>query len=96
MILLQGDAKSGLKAPRAKTLPARYRPLIGLMVLLSGQLAANEGIDFFEKNIRPVLATRCYACHSARVPVAQGGLYADTKDGLLRGGNVGKQLVKLD
>ena len=60
MSLLQGDAKSGPKAPRASTLSVRYRPLIGLMVLFSGHVAADEGIDFFEKNIRPVLATRCY------------------------------------
>src|SRR5687768_12083802 len=61
--------------------------------ITSPQLSADEGTDFFEKHIRPVLATQCYACHSAKAPVAQGGLYADTKDGLLRGGKSGVPAV---
>jgi len=51
--------------------------------------AADEGADFFESHIRPVLAARCYACHSAKAPEAQGGFYADTKDGVRRGGKSG-------
>ncbi|HYO80373.1 MAG TPA: PSD1 and planctomycete cytochrome C domain-containing protein [Bryobacteraceae bacterium] len=52
-------------------------------------LAADEGTDYFEKHIRPVLATRCYGCHSSKLKAAQGDFYADTKDGLLRGGKSG-------
>lgn len=52
-------------------------------------LAADEGIDFFEKNIRPVLATRCYGCHNSKLKPAQGDFYADTKDGMMRGGKSG-------
>jgi cytochrome c553 len=66
---------------------------IGSILLPAAQLTADEGMDFFENNIRPVLATRCYACHNAKLPEAQGGFYADTKDGLLRGGKSGVPAV---
>ena len=53
----------------------------------------DDGTDYFEQNIRPVLATRCYSCHSAKLKVAQGELYADSKQGLLRGGKSGVPAV---
>jgi cytochrome c553 len=50
---------------------------------------ADEGTDYFENNIRPVLASKCYPCHSAKLKSPQGGFYADSKEGLLRGGKSG-------
>ncbi|MBC7928115.1 MAG: PSD1 domain-containing protein [Bryobacteraceae bacterium] len=64
--------------------------LVGFSPLL---LRADEATDFFEKKIRPVLATRCYACHSAKGAAAQGDLYVDTREGLLRGGKSGAPAV---
>jgi hypothetical protein len=55
-----------------------------------------EGIDFFEKKIRPVLAERCYGCHSARAAKVKGGLLLDTRGGLLKGGIGGPVLVPGD
>jgi hypothetical protein len=43
--------------------------------------------DFFESRIRPVLATRCYACHASTLAAPKGGLALDTKAGVLKGGN---------
>ena len=48
-----------------------------------------EGLDYFEKNIRPVLVDRCYSCHSASAPKVKGGLRLDTRDGLRKGGDTG-------
>ena len=48
-------------------------------------------IEFFEKNIRPVLAAECYECHSSTK--RKGGLALDTRDGLLKGGESGPALV---
>ena len=48
---------------------------------------------FFESKIRPTLANRCYACHSAQAKQAQGGLRLDTREGLRRGGNSGTAVV---
>ena len=67
---------------------------VGLTLLLVAPLAAaGDGIEFFEKQIRPVLAARCYACHSARSKPVQGGLYLDSKEGMLRGGKSGAPAV---
>ena len=51
-----------------------------------------EGIEFFEKKIRPVLAKNCYSCHAGSVQ-ARGGLRTDTRVGLLIGGQTGPAVV---
>jgi hypothetical protein len=51
--------------------------------------ADGEGVQFFETKIRPVLATRCFACHSSQAPKVQGGLLLDSQAGVLKGGNSG-------
>jgi hypothetical protein len=48
-----------------------------------------DGIDFFEKNIRPLLAGECYGCHSSKLAKPMGGLLLDSKAGMLRGGGSG-------
>jgi cytochrome c553 len=54
---------------------------------------ADEGTDYFETHIRPVLAASCYSCHSAKLKSPRGGLYTDSKEGLLRGGKSGVPAV---
>jgi hypothetical protein len=49
---------------------------------------SKEGLDFFEKKIRPVLAKNCYVCHSGGIQ-ARGGLRLDTRAGVLIGGQSG-------
>jgi len=49
----------------------------------------NTEIDYFEKKIRPVLASHCYACHSKSAAAPQGGLLLDSTQGIRRGGNSG-------
>lgn len=39
--------------------------ILALAILPSSFAAADEGTDFFEAKIRPVLVEHCYACHSA-------------------------------
>jgi Protein of unknown function (DUF1549)/Planctomycete cytochrome C len=51
--------------------------------------AALDGIAFFEKNVRPLLADRCYGCHSSKLDKPMGGLLLDSRAGLLRGGKSG-------
>lgn len=48
-----------------------------------------EQLNFFEKNIRPVLVEHCYKCHSAESDKVKGGLTLDTKQGSLLGGESG-------
>ena len=69
--------------------------VIGTALLFAGLSAAQGtegGEEFFEKNIRPVLATRCYICHAADAPQVQGGLLLDSKQGVLTGGNSGPSI----
>ncbi len=52
-----------------------------------------DQLQFFEKKIRPALAEHCYKCHSAQAEKLKGGLYVDSKDGLLKGGTSGPSIV---
>ena len=52
-----------------------------------------DGVEFFEKRIRPVLAERCYKCHSAASEKIKGGLVLDTREGLLKGGDTRPAIV---
>jgi len=47
---------------------------------------------FFEKNVRPVLAERCYDCHSSKT-AASGGLQLDSRDTILQGGKTGPAVI---
>jgi cytochrome c553 len=50
-------------------------------------------LEFFEKNIRPVLADKCYKCHSAQSEKVKGGLLLDTREGIRQGGDSGHAVV---
>ena len=52
-----------------------------------------EGIAYFEKNIRPLLAANCYGCHSSKLASPMSGLLLDSKAGMLRGGKTGVPAV---
>ena len=52
-----------------------------------------KSIAFFESKIRPVLADKCYQCHSTQAEKLKGKFFADTRDGLRRGGESGKPAV---
>src|SRR6266516_1875874 len=52
-----------------------------------------EGIEFFEKRIRPVLTEKCYKCHSASAEKIKGGLLLDSREGMLKGGESGKPAI---
>ncbi|HZE95716.1 MAG TPA: PSD1 and planctomycete cytochrome C domain-containing protein, partial [Planctomycetota bacterium] len=54
------------------------------------------GIEFFEQRIRPVLVERCYSCHSATAEKLKGNLRLDTRDGSLKGGDLGPSVVPGD
>jgi cytochrome c553 len=51
------------------------------------------GLEFFEKKVRPVLAERCYECHSHQAKKLKANLYLDSRDGMLQGGDTGVAIV---
>ncbi|HEY2574451.1 MAG TPA: DUF1549 domain-containing protein, partial [Verrucomicrobiaceae bacterium] len=55
-----------------------------------------DDLAFFEKNIRPVLAEKCYKCHSAESEKVKGGLVLDTREGIRKGGETGPAVVPGD
>ena len=69
---------------------------IALSLLGAAEALAQDRIDFFEKKIRPVLAERCYQCHSAeaaRKGMLMGTLQLDTREGVRQGGSRGPAVV---
>ncbi len=52
-----------------------------------------EGVEFFEKKIRPVLSENCYGCHSAKANKPAGGLLLDSREALLKGGASGQPAI---
>lgn len=56
--------------------------------LVAGPYSVDD-LEFFEKRIRPVLAAECFSCHSREAKKLKGGLYLDTRVGVLRGGDSG-------
>ena len=72
------------------------RSTIGCIAILATCLApssvAQDG-DFFEKQIRPILANRCYPCHGPHAGAGQAGLRLDSLAGMLAGGRSGPAIV---
>lgn len=49
--------------------------------------------EFFETNIRPLLAQHCYECHSQKSNKVRAGLLVDSLPDLMRGGDSGPAIV---
>src|SRR5262249_35790856 len=65
---------------------------LGLLFIAGTAIAfgQQDTKEFFEKEIRPVLATKCYACHTNS---KLGGLRLDSREALLEGGKSGPAMV---
>ena len=44
-------------------------------------------------HLRPVLAGKCYSCHSAKADKVKGSLLLDTRDAMRKGGETGAGIV---
>jgi hypothetical protein len=65
------------------------------VLALGAYALADDGTDFFEKKVRPLLTERCYECHSPDKKV-KGGLRLDLRDGWAKGGDNGPAIVPGD
>ncbi len=77
------------------------KALLTLLLLPAAAIAAEDvtanahagipadQLNFFEKNIRPVLVEHCYKCHSSESEKIKGGLTLDTRQGTVTGGESG-------
>src|SRR5262245_41623750 len=67
--------------------------VIAIMLGVPVVARADEGDEFFEKSIRPLLSERCFECHSGAVNEPKSGLRLDSREGLLQGGTRGPAIV---
>ncbi len=58
--------------------------------------ATPEEVEFFEKSVRPVLANKCFTCHSNEAKKLKAGLKLDSIDSMLAGGVSGPAIVPGD
>ncbi|MFM9032323.1 MAG: c-type cytochrome domain-containing protein, partial [Opitutaceae bacterium] len=83
-ILTLALAAALVPSARAVDLPANHPPVAGIPA---------ADIQFFESRIRPILADKCYKCHSKEADKVRGGLLLDSREATLQGGNTGPALV---
>src|SRR5579863_3318354 len=65
------------------------------MIAATGAFAGeptSDQLEFFEQKVRPLLAERCYKCHSAQSEKLKGGLLLDSLEGVMKGGEDGPVL----
>ena len=55
--------------------------------------ATSEQVRFFESQVRPILKSRCLKCHGEG-PKIRGGLRLDSRDAMLRGGDLGPAISR--
>src|SRR2546427_4089323 len=74
--------------PRTKKCISTEMPAV-LLPLIAALAFSSEQVEFFEKQVRPILAERCYKCHSTQSEKLKGDLLLDSREGLLKGGEDG-------
>ena len=68
----------------------RFPSFVAAFVLFANQGFAEEAVDY-KRQIKPILQSRCYACHGALKQ--EGGLRLDTGDSLRKGGDSGEAVT---
>ncbi len=81
----------GMKRRRNSTLSTNRGLCVVALLLIAPVVQADDGIGFFERRVRPLLAKRCFSCHGPKKQ--EGGLRLDTRRGATKGGESGPSLV---
>jgi len=63
--------------------------VLGCFVPNTLRAADESGVEFFEKQVRPILVARCFECHSGTSEKLKGGLRLDSRAMALKGGDTG-------
>ena len=70
--------------------------LVALLALLGARASAQapvSTVEFFEKQVRPLLADQCLGCHGAAASASNGGLRMTSREDLLKGGARGPAII---
>jgi hypothetical protein len=84
--------------PPSAILPCRSLTAVALLAAVTPLRAAGpgpDGVEFFEKKVRPLLVENCHRCHSAATK-QRGNLLLDSRAGLLKGGDDGPAVLPGD
>lgn len=60
------------------------------------QVHSTKDLEFFEKEVRPLLVQHCYQCHSEGAKRVEAKLWLDSREAHLRGGDSGAAIVPRD
>jgi Protein of unknown function (DUF1553)/Protein of unknown function (DUF1549)/Planctomycete cytochrome C len=73
----------------------KFLTIIVWALLAHSALAIDAGsIEFFENHVRPILAKRCYACHSGAAQKIEAKLRLDHRSFIVVGGDSGPAIVE--
>jgi hypothetical protein len=86
--------KANRTQPMIASLHLKFLCAVMVFAVLAFPCRSEDGVAFFERKIRPVLAKHCYECHSAESKKLKGGLRVDSVAHLFKGGEAGPLLVK--
>jgi hypothetical protein len=84
--------------PFTVRLPASHRliTLVMLMIPLVTHANGEEGLEYFETHIRPLLSEHCYECHSSNAKKRKANLSLDSRVGWQTGGDTGPAIIPGD
>lgn len=63
------------------------------LIACSQLQSADDSLEHFERSIRPLLAQRCWSCHSQQSGKSEGGLQLDDQQAWLTGGDSGPAIL---
>jgi mono/diheme cytochrome c family protein len=69
--------------------PVKLVVLQFIAAAFAGAAPGAADLEFFEKQVRPVLAENCFACHSSKALSVFANLRLDSRAGVLKGGDQG-------
>ena len=96
-LMLSRHGRRTSNSPPNQRFRLRFIPVVAIAIcplLDAGSvLAADDpaSLEFFEKDVRPLLVKHCYECHAA--DDVDGGLNLDSKAGVAKGGDSGAVVV---
>jgi uncharacterized protein DUF1553/uncharacterized protein DUF1549/cytochrome c len=81
--------------PQSLSMTSRWSPIIALLsatFLAVVHCLGADNVDF-QRQIRPILADKCFACHGRDAEHREGGLRLDERAAAVKGGDSGEQAI---
>ncbi|MGV3720013.1 MAG: c-type cytochrome domain-containing protein, partial [Actinomycetota bacterium] len=73
--------------------PVTRKPTVKPVAAAPAPQFSPEGVEFFEKKVRPILVESCQGCHNVKLASPMGGLRLDTRALAMKGGDRGPSVV---